>query len=74
MARNSLEWCFLTLSTEELPPRMVRDADSEFIVQVLDAPGNVPDGEVLLALVVNLKGWATLLKLRSPNFSWANAV
>jgi hypothetical protein len=53
---------------------MVRDADSEFIVQVLDAPGNVPDGEVLLALVVNLKGWATLLKLRSPNFSWANAV
>jgi IS5 family transposase len=28
---------------------------------------------LMAALVVNLKRWVTLLKLRSPAFSWANA-
>jgi hypothetical protein len=27
----------------------------------------------MVALVVNLKRWVTLLKLRSPALSWANA-
>jgi IS5 family transposase len=29
---------------------------------------------LMVALVVNLKRWVTLLKLRSPAYSWANAV
>ena len=28
---------------------------------------------LMVALVVNLKRWVTLLKLRSPAFSWAHA-
>jgi len=28
---------------------------------------------LMVALVVNLKRWVTLLKLRSPEISWANA-
>jgi hypothetical protein len=66
---NTLFKCSLGLGTEELPPDHLTAAASVSVW----GRAKVTVQNLMVALVVNLAGWVTRLKLRRPVFSRANA-